>query len=121
MRLCSGVVFVVLISSPASAQPPARLSLPAVVAEALANNPEIASARRRADAARQRPVQERALPDPMVSVGWSGSGNPLPGAGLGVEPTANIGLMVTQSIPYPGKRELKASIASREADAESQP
>jgi TonB family protein len=52
-----------------------------------------------------------------VSAGYNASGNPLPGAGLGKEPTANIGAMVSQELPYPGKRDLRASIASREADA----
>jgi outer membrane protein TolC len=56
----------------------------------------------------------------MVSAGYSANGTPLPGAGLGREPTANIGVMVSQELPYPGKRDLRASIASREADAELQ-
>ncbi|HEY6893153.1 MAG TPA: TolC family protein, partial [Rhodanobacteraceae bacterium] len=56
-------------------------------------------------------------PDPMVSAGWNASGNPLPGAGLGTEPVANVGFMVSQELPYPGKRDLRASIAVREADA----
>ena len=90
------------------------------VAEALARNPELVAAQKRHDAARQRPVQERSLPDPMISAGYNASGNPLPGAGLGTEPTANIGVMVSQDLPYPGKRDLRASIASREADAEFQ-
>ena len=94
-----------------------RLSLAEVVAEALARNPAIVAAQKRYDAALQRPVQERSLPDPMVSAGYNASGNPLPGAGLGKEPTANIGAMVSQELPYPGKRELRASIALREADA----
>jgi len=65
-------------------------------------------------------LQERSLPDPMISAGYNSSGNPLPGAGLGTEPTANIGVMVSQEIPYPGKLALRSAIASREADAEQQ-
>jgi outer membrane protein TolC len=99
---------------------PTRLSVAGVVAEAIAKNPEIAAAQKRYDAALQRPAQEHALPDPMLSAGWNASGNPLPGAGQGTEPTANIGVMVTQQIPYAGKRDLRASIASREADADFQ-
>jgi outer membrane protein TolC len=95
----------------------ARLSLAEVVAEALTRNPAIVAAQQRYDAALQRPAQERSLPDPMVSAGYNASGNPLPGAGLGKEPTANIGAMVSQELPYPGKRDLRASMASREADA----
>jgi cobalt-zinc-cadmium efflux system outer membrane protein len=115
------VLIVVLVLSPAAyAQAPAPLSLADVVSEALAKNPDIAAAQRRYDAARQRPVQERSLPDPMVSAGYNATGNPLPGAGLGTDPVANIGFMVSQELPYPGKLALRGSIASREADAEFQ-
>jgi cobalt-zinc-cadmium efflux system outer membrane protein len=114
-----GLVTVALAAS-TSAQEPARIELGTVLTEALANNPEIAAAQKRYDAARQRPARERSLPDPMVSAGYNASGNPLPGAGLGTEPTSNIGLMVSQELPYPGKLKLRESIASREADAEFQ-
>ena len=118
MRVFFGFALTVFLTVPGSAQAPARMPLADVVAEAVANNPEIAAAQRRLDAARQRPVQERSLPDPMISAGYSSNGRPWPGAGLGTEPTANIGVMVSQELPYPGKLNLRASIASREADAE---
>ena len=118
MRVFFGLLIVTLLFTRANAQEAVRVPLPDVVAEALARNPAIAAAQKRHDAALQRPIQERSLPDPMVSTGYSASGNPLPGAGLGSEPTANIGVMVSQELPYPGKRDLRASIASREADAE---
>jgi outer membrane protein TolC len=120
MRVFRWFVITLLFSSAAGAQTPARLSLDDVVAEALARNPEIAAVERQYDAARQRPIQERSLPDPMLSAGYNANGNPLPGAGLGTEPTANIGFMVTQPLPYPGKLDLRASMASREADATEQ-
>ncbi len=102
----------------ASAQSPApRVALADLVAEAVKANPEIAAARQRYDAARQRPAQERSLPDPMLSAGYTASGKPYPGAGLGTEPTANLNVMVSQPVPYPGKRDLRASMATREADA----
>jgi outer membrane protein, heavy metal efflux system len=117
MRVLFGLLVTLIFSLPVDAQPPVRLALSDVIAEVLATHPEIAAAQRRYDAARQRPVQEQSLPDPMVSAGYNASGNPLPGAGLGTAPTANIGFMVSQELPYPGKRDLRASIASREADA----
>ena len=120
MRSIQALVLTLTFALPVSAQPPARTALADVVGEALAQNPEIAAAQRRYDAARQRPAQERSLPDPMVSAGYSASGNPLPGAGLGSEPTANIGFMVSQDLPYPGKLALRGSIAARDADAEFQ-
>lgn len=114
-------VFVTLLGAvPVAAQSPERLVLADVVVEVLRSHPEIAAAEQRFNAARQRPAQERSLPDPMISAGYNSSGSPLPGAGLGTEPTANIGVMVSQEIPYPGKLALRSAIASREADAEQQ-
>src|SRR5205814_469880 len=84
------------------------------------NSPEILAAQKRYEAARQRPSQESSLPDPMVSVGYASNGGPLPGQGLGSQPTSNIGVTVSQELPYPGKRKLRGDIASKEADAEFQ-
>ena len=120
MRVFSGLLTILILSASANAQTPPRLALADAVDEALANNPEIAAAQHRSLAARQRPAQEHSLPDPMLSAGYNASGRPWPGAGLGTEPTANIGFMVSQELPYAGKRDLRASIASREADADTQ-
>ncbi|MBZ5604037.1 MAG: TolC family protein [Acidobacteriia bacterium] len=109
------VLFFLLVAS-VVAQP--SLDLKDLTAEALSNNREILVAQKRYEAARQRPRQAGALPDPMFSVGYSSNGNPLPGAGLGSNPTSNIGFSVTQSIPYPGKRELRENVANKEAAAE---
>jgi outer membrane protein TolC len=99
-------------------QSPSRVLLDTLVAEAVANNPEIAAARHRFEAARERPAQERSLPDPTISMGYDSSGRPWPGAGLGTDPTSNIGAMVTQEIPFPGKRDLRASVAAKAIDIE---
>jgi outer membrane protein TolC len=120
MRMFSRLLVLVFVSTSAKAQTPARVALADVIAEALAKNPEVLAAQSHYDAAHQRPAQERSLPDPMVSAGYSANGRPWPGAGLGSEPTSNIGFMVSQEVPYPGKRNLRSSIASREADAEFQ-
>lgn len=97
-----------------------ELRLNDIVAEALASNREIAAAQKRYEAARQRPSQASSLPDPMFSPGWTSNGNPLPGAQLGVSPTSAIGFMVTQEVPYPGKRKLRGEIAGKDAEAEFQ-
>jgi outer membrane protein TolC len=107
-----------LAAVPLLAQPPERLNLKQLVAEALARNPEVLAAQKRYEAAAQRPRAASALPDPMLSLGYQGVGAPLPGAGLGSEPMANIGLMFTQEFPYPGKRDLRVKMASKEAQAE---
>ena len=119
MRVCLCLI-VLLAPSALHAQPRARIALAEVVAEALAKSPEIAAAERRLDAARQRPAQERSMPDPVLSAGYDAAGRPWPGAGLGSEPTANVGFMVSQELPYPGKRDLRGAIALREADAEGE-
>ena len=97
-----------------------RLELKDLVAEALGRNPEILTAQKRYEAAGQRPAQVRSLPDPMLSLGWNATGNPLPGAGLGVDPVANIGFMASQQFPYPGKLRLKGEVAMKDAEAEAQ-
>ena len=120
MKLVLGLFIAMVLATTASGQPLGRLVLADVIADALKVNPEIAAAEQRYAAARLRPVQERSLPDPMVSAGYNASGKPFPGAGLGTEPIANIGFMVSQELPYPGKRQLRGAIAAREADAVSQ-
>lgn len=95
-----------------------RLSLHEVVQQVIAAHPEVAAAEARHQAALQRPAQERALPDPMIAAGYSSTGRPWPGAGLGADPNAGLGVMVSQAIPYPGKRDARAEVMRREADLE---
>jgi cobalt-zinc-cadmium efflux system outer membrane protein len=94
------------------------LELQDLINEALRDNQEILAAQKRYEAARQRPRQQSSLPDPTLALGYWSNGNPLPGAGLGKEPTSNIGFSFTQDIPYPGKRRLQGEISSKDADAE---
>jgi len=53
----------------------------------------------------------------MISLGYASVGNPLPGAGLGSQVLANVGVMVSQEVPFPGKLKLKGEMASAEAQA----
>lgn len=101
-----------------SAQEP-RLLLQPLIDEALRVNPEIRAARKALEAARQRPAQAATMPEPMVGLGYSSAGGPLPGQGLGAEPTARLGFMVSQPLPAPGKLRLKGDMAAREAEAET--
>jgi len=105
------ILFAIL--SPLGAQ-----DLASLVAEALRNNPEIVAAQKRYEAARQRPAQAASLPEPMVSLGYTANGGPWPVAGIGREPTSNAGVMVSQEMPFPGKRKLRGEIAEKEAGAE---
>jgi outer membrane protein TolC len=97
-----------------------RLNMNELVREALLRNPEVLAAQKKYEAARQRPAQERSLPDPMLSLGWNSTGNPLPFAGVGTDPVANAGFMASQELPAPGKLRLRGEIASKEAEAEAQ-
>ncbi len=120
--LLSFVLLSFTIPLPVEAQataPVPTLPLQQAVDQALAHNPGIQAAVQRLAALRERPLQARSLPDPMVSAGYNASGWPYPGAGLGKEPTANIGLSIRQDIPYPGKRQLRATLADREADTQA--
>jgi cobalt-zinc-cadmium efflux system outer membrane protein len=96
----------------AGAQPVSSL-----VEEALRNNREILTAQKKVEALRQRPAHESSLPDPTVGLGWASNGPPWPGAGLGVNPTSNLGVMVSQEVPAPGKLKLRGEIADEEAAA----
>jgi outer membrane protein TolC len=96
----------------AGAQP-----LSTLVEEALRNNREILAAQKKVEAMRQRPARESSLPDPTLSLGWTSNGGPWPGAGLGIDATSNIGVMVSQEVPAPGKRKLRGEIADKEASA----
>ncbi len=97
-----------------------RTEIKDLIAEALDNNPEVLAAQKGYEASRQRPSQVSSLPDPMFSPGYNSNGRPWPGAGLGTEPTSQIGFMVSQEIPFPGKRKLAGDMAARESDAEWQ-
>ena len=96
----------------AAAQP-----LSTLVDEALRNNRGILAAQKKVEALRQRPARESSLPEPTLSLGWTSNGQPWPGAGLGVDATSNIGVMVSQEVPAPGKRKLRGEIAGEEAAA----
>jgi outer membrane protein TolC len=109
-----------MVLSAAAQTPDARVSLRDLTSVAIENNPEIVAAQKKYEAARQRPTQESSLPDPMISVGYNSVGNPLPGAGLGSQVLANVGVMVSQEVPFPGKLKLKGDMASKEAQAEFQ-
>jgi len=113
-------ILAIMALSAAAQTPDTRVSLRDLTSVAIRNNPEIVAAQKKYEAARQRPTQESSLPDPMISVGYSSVGNPLPGAGLGSQVLANVGVMVSQEVPFPGKLKLKGDMASKEAQAEFQ-
>lgn len=106
--------------TPLQAADQPAVKLDSLVAELLRLNPELQAARKRYEAALTRPAQESALPDPRITAGWVSNGWPYPGAGLGSEPTSNLGIQFAQEVPFPGKRAIKGGIARKEADSEAQ-
>jgi outer membrane protein TolC len=108
MILSSAVVLSVLAAPPAAASTPVE----ALVQEALAASPDLRALEAAAAAARQRPAQAAALPDPVAAVtltneGWSPS--------IGEMPDSSLGVMVAQDLPWPGKRGLRRRIAELDA------
>ena len=114
------VALAAMLVTPGLGQTSDRLDLQKLVSEALDKNPEVLAAQKRYESSRTRVRAEGALPDPMVGLGGNSSGNPLPFAGVGREPVANVGVMITQPLPWPGKRIIQTRMAAREADAEWQ-
>jgi cobalt-zinc-cadmium efflux system outer membrane protein len=78
---------------------------------ALQRNPGIMAARERANALRERVVQEGSLDDPMLKVAPIGE--------MAETAAGQVDTMmgVSQKLPFPGKLSTKAKIASKEADA----
>ncbi len=86
--------------------------LDALVAEALINAPETATARASVEAAQRRIVPARTLADPFVSTTYQNDGRSF---SLGNAEGSFLGLMASQSIPWPGKLRLAGNIATSEA------
>jgi outer membrane protein TolC len=91
------------------------LVLDDVIREALEKNPEAQSAQHTINALQRRVPQVKALPDPMVSVGWAG--NLAPFSVMQGDNSSYRGVTVSEQFPYPGKLKLRGEIASKEADA----
>ena len=85
----------------------------ALVAEALAKNPDLAAARQEAAAARARVSPAGTLPDPMVIVNYENDGV---SPSLGVEPQSRLQFMAQQAIPFPGKLGLQERVAKADAE-----
>lgn len=93
---------------------PPELSLDLLIAEALKNNHEIIAAEARLAAAGYRIPQAGSLPDPMFMFGYQNEG--WEKYTYGEMQGAQWMFSATQMFPYPGKRSLKAQMASKEAE-----
>jgi len=104
--------------SPAMAEHNAApTSLRELTQEAEQKNPQIAASFHAWQASRNVPKQASALPETQLSVQQFSVGSPRPFAGYSNSDFAYIGFGVSQDIPYPGKRQLRAHVAERAADS----
>jgi len=100
---------------PQHAGPPT--SLRELVLEAEQKNPQIAASFHAWQASRNVPKEVSALPETQLSVQQFSVGSPRPFAGYSNSNFAYIGFGVSQDVPYPGKRQLRARVAEHEADS----
>lgn len=116
-RFLFAAVALLLLAGTAMAQGTTRAALTdpaldALVADAVANTPETASARATVEAARRRIVPAGTLPDPFLSTTYQNDGRSI---SLGKEGGSFLGLMASQPIPWPGKLSLASKVAESEA------
>jgi len=92
-------------------------SLRELIQEAEQKNPQIATSFHAWQASRNVPKQVSALPETQLSVQQFSVGSPRPFAGYSNSDFAYIGFGVSQDIPYPGKRQLRADVAEHAAES----
>ncbi len=115
MSVIRQLLVVLLLAIPGSTSAAAEdLNLGSLIAESLKNNQEIRAAEARIDAAEYRTRQTRALPDPMVMVGYQNEGTSR--YTYGDSPDAQWIFSASQTFPFFGKRGLKGEMATADAD-----
>jgi outer membrane protein, heavy metal efflux system len=104
----------------AQSQPPdVRVVLRELIEQGLSRNPEVKAMERSIDMMRARIPQAKALPEPMLSVGYMGNITPIPPFDIQKDdPSSGRSLSLNQEIPLWGKRALKGKMAAMDADAE---
>lgn len=126
--MTGGVIFVILMAGPysvwAQAQEPlmtavngapgtevSPLTLADLVQEAVAKNPELYAFQERWKAAKARVWQAMSWDDTMVGVDFEG----IPRGRIDADRAMNQEWMISQRIPFPGKKFLEARVARKEA------
>jgi cobalt-zinc-cadmium efflux system outer membrane protein len=95
------------------------VSLKYLIEQALERNPEITAMARTFDMMRARIPQAKALPEPMLEVGYMGNIVPIPPFDIQKgDPSSARMVSFTQELPFPGKLALKSQMASSEAESE---
>lgn len=108
-----------LVAASAYGQSPAResVALDALVARAIANNPNLAAAQSRANAMRARIAPAGSRPDPMLMAGLVNV--PVNNFSLSDDDMTMKMIGVSQTVPYPGKLRLARRVAELQADEQS--
>ena len=88
-----------------------QVSVITIIDEVLKNNPELAAARSRRDAAFNRVPVARSLNDPMVGIDFEG----IEKGRLDIGKYMDVEYMISQEIPFPGKLSLRGRVAFHEA------
>lgn len=89
--------------------------LQTLIQEALDRNPDLAKTKTLIDAEKERIPQSKALPDPSLTLGLQNDG--FKGLQVGKMETSYYQVMLTQPLPWPGKRGLRGEIASLGVEA----
>lgn len=105
------------VAAPAPEVAPAQGATPLdeLIAEALANNPEIRAARNEHEAAKQRIRPAGAFEDPMLEAGVVNA--PIPSWSFRDEDMTMKMLGLSQKFFFPGKRGLRRDVAAKDAEA----
>ena len=91
------------------------LNIAQAVALAVQRNSALAALQARADAQGHKPSQAGALPDPSLSLGLLNL--PVDSFALDQEPMTQLRIGINQTLPFPGKRQLRRDAAQFEARA----
>jgi len=100
--------------APASQPLPADPVLASLIEESLAVRPELQQATSTAAAERERIPQAGALPDPVLSLGIQNDG--FSGIQVGKMETSYWQVMLSQGLPWPGKRDFRTDVARLAAE-----
>src|SRR5262245_29742432 len=110
-RNCRSICVLVLLLAPVCARAGDDPRFTALLAEADAANPEIVAARARVEAAARSADQAPALPDPVLSVGYTNDGVQ---PSLGKREMTTLGVTVAQELTRGSVRKLRGEQAARE-------
>ena len=91
------------------------LLLQALVDEGLQNSPELRAFEHRVQAYKHKIPQARSLPDPMFMFGYQNEGSKK--ITMGEEPDSYGMFSLSQMFFWPGKRDLKGEMATRDAES----